>query len=764
MPFVIPVKRTGVSHGVYMSKVMSEYRSIQKSKYFALQRKKTPVLGFGGFFGGKDHSQKDRPEYRIVTRGFGHHVYDVAYSDNLEDIRNNEWKYCIEELNKIMPNFNDLKTLRKWLVAHFTTLAIDLGSTAENRFFDIKEGRTPLSRPIKDLGSSQPLLRSEDPPKLSPLAKTASDEKLGKMSTIDHPPGDDAVVHLDEQPRFSQPRFPDEMDRLGSDEIIQNNEKMIYDRKASADTDLMSIPIAPLALSGDQRRTPKTSTLRASERETLSFRPPPAVSVAKTSIMVPLRGKLAFLLMLTTSMLFAAASRDASSTTFSIIALFIAVISYTATMATSPIEIIFKFDMNELYEMRKANPKFPRDAKRTPAPILNAMKEMKGAKKMIRRYSNRLARVRSDFEGLMQGESDDEEVVYLQLRVLPNPSSNGDVVKMSLDIGGLDVNNESEGKRRKSLISEGDDPDDENPTRIGHRRDNRSTSMADVKRVLSSGRIPAGISTSGRTKRRKWEKIDPSTFKLRCGPNYKRYGNKKPSEGSFYDIVAVDTFKAPKKAIISDIGSKVDLSELIPEDGKGGWIGGLPRIWIVVLQVPAYAPSMLGSVSDGEGFAICFYFRLNEEGIAALEQKQGAAKVMLKFLEQPLNIADHERGPHQWKNMVRLANSENLNLGWVLQRYVTQYNAKPFLSRNCKSYYKGPNHFEVDVDIHRFNYVSRQGMFSFRQYLKQLTLDIGFVVQCEADDEMPEKLLGCVRLKGLDAENDAVRMPTETNI
>eukprot|EP00954_Amorphochlora_amoebiformis_P027989 1389292-Amorphochlora_amoeboformis.AAC.2 len=115
------------------------------------------------------------------------------------------------------------------------------------------EGRTPLSRPIKDLGSSQPLLRSEDPPKLSPLAKTASDEKLGKMSTIDHPPGDDAVVHLDEQPRFSQPRFPDEMDRLGSDEIIQNNEKMIYDRKASADTDLMSIPIAPLALSGDQR-------------------------------------------------------------------------------------------------------------------------------------------------------------------------------------------------------------------------------------------------------------------------------------------------------------------------------------------------------------------------------------------------------------------------------------------------------------------------------------------------------------------------------
>eukprot|EP00954_Amorphochlora_amoebiformis_P027988 1389292-Amorphochlora_amoeboformis.AAC.1 len=101
MPFVIPVKRTGVSHGVYMSKVMSEYRSIQKSKYFALQRKKTPVLGFGGFFGGKDHSQKDRPEYRIVTRGFGHHVYDVAYSDNLEDIRNNEWKYCIEELNKV---------------------------------------------------------------------------------------------------------------------------------------------------------------------------------------------------------------------------------------------------------------------------------------------------------------------------------------------------------------------------------------------------------------------------------------------------------------------------------------------------------------------------------------------------------------------------------------------------------------------------------------------------------------------------------------
>jgi len=259
---------------------------------------------------------------------------------------------------------------------------------------------------------------------------------------------------------------------------------------------------------------------------------------------------------------------------------------------------------------------------------------------------------------------------------------------------------------------------------------------------------------------RKWSPIDPSTFKLRCGPNYRRNGLKKPSNGSFYDIVAVDTFHADSKHELSDIGNKVDLRGLLAE-GEEGWVtGGFPRIWIVVLQIPAYAPSLMGGKDDGDGYAIVFYFKLNSTGLSAIQNREGAARVMRKFLKQPLSIADADRGAHQWKNMVRLQN-EDLNLNWILKSYVLKYNAKPFLSRNCKSYYRGKSHFEVDVDIHRFNYVSRQGMHSFKDYLKSITLDIGFVVQCEADDELPEKLLGCVRIRGMDTEKDAVHLPLD---
>eukprot|EP00466_Bigelowiella_natans_P003460 jgi/Bigna1/133933/aug1.23_g8641 len=302
--------------------------------------------------------------------------------------------------------------------------------------------------------------------------------------------------------------------------------------------------------------------------------------------------------------------------------------------------------------------------------------------------------------------------------------------------------------------------------RIGKRRNMGSLKASgrerrDAKAAASSASLlttPVKLLDESDDEERKWEPIEPSTFKLRCGPDYRRNGFKKPSVGSFYDIAAVDTFRSKEKKYVSNIGNKVDMSELI-QPGEDGWYHGLPRIWVVVLQIPDYAPSVLASVQDGEGVAICFYFKLNKRGEEAAKEGKGCAKVMKKFLREPLTISDADRGPHQWKNMVRLANSDELQIGWVLRGYVQKYNAKPFLSRNCKSYYKGSSHFEVNVDIHRFNYVSRQGMYQFRSLLKQLTLDIGFVVQCDTDDEMPEKLLGCVRLKALDAENDAVSLP-----
>uniref|UniRef100_A0A7S3Z124 Protein ENHANCED DISEASE RESISTANCE 2 C-terminal domain-containing protein n=1 Tax=Lotharella globosa TaxID=91324 RepID=A0A7S3Z124_9EUKA len=787
MPFVIPVKRTGVSHGVYMNKYVSEYRSMTKQKYFALQRKKSPMVSFGGIF--SSNQGQDRPTYRIVTRGFGNHIYDIAYSDDLDDIRNNEWHYCIHELEKIMPKFDDVKTRRKWLVAHFTTLAINLGNTAENRYLPGQEKK------VKDID-----MRAKSEPHLQPTAPngpqsmlTLPDLKL--ESKAGHSKGATPLSAPSDKKRISLSKTLTHQRGVG-DRVLTTSTKRPWAKKVSrhlikeqidsGDDDLMHgykpAPQSHRTLGYQQSSGSRGSIedfihnddkVQSNESKLLHYHR------SNQPLMLRVSGPVAFLLSTAVWLLFIVMARGSSDISFALLTLIIVTINFAITFSRTPVAIYLHVNVQELFMWSK-QAKVPHqeieqhhhhhhhhhhdvygrhedDDHHDELDDIGSRrgsihhKGMLGVKDVDDHHLHDHHDHHIHSANSNTDESDDEEFVEVQINVLADPLENGDVVRLNMSVCGMQVKKDtktSPSRRR------GDSK---------RSSDTRSDSIAGVQRILSGqrGKIPAGISTAMRS-RRKWEKIDPGSYKLRCGPNYKRNGYKKPSEGSYYDIIAVDAFHSNEKKHVSDIGNKVDLADLMKPE-EVGWYKGLPRIWIVVLQIPAYAPSFVGSIQDGEGFAVVFYFKLNKTGLAAIDAGQGSSRVMRQFLDKPLDIADADRGAHQWKNMVRLANSEALQLGWVLQSYVTKYNAKPFLSRNCKSYYRGESYFEVDVDIHRFNYISRQGMYSFKDKLKELTLDIGFVVQCDTDDELPEKLLGCVRLKELDAQNDAVHLPLAKN-
>jgi len=278
----------------------------------------------------------------------------------------------------------------------------------------------------------------------------------------------------------------------------------------------------------------------------------------------------------------------------------------------------------------------------------------------------------------------------------------------------------------------------------------------DKKRVVKPIAVHGKISDVTQTK---LSESDPKRFKLRIGPDYPSNRRKAPSPPALYNLRAVDMITSNHK--ITHIArffdrSKIELNE--EEDAmEGEIINGIPRYFIVTYMLPSYAPSMslFKPVTDGHGFTVIFFFVLSKRGLEASIQKTGAYRVLRRFCARDPDVSDKQRGPNLWKNVVSVANLKDVGLSFYLMKYINGYNAKPWLSRNADMFkFKGKDYYEVDLDIHVYNYLGLNVIYRLKPYLSKLVFDVGFTVQSEKDDEMPETLLGCGRLTHINYEKD----------
>lgn len=276
----------------------------------------------------------------------------------------------------------------------------------------------------------------------------------------------------------------------------------------------------------------------------------------------------------------------------------------------------------------------------------------------------------------------------------------------------------------------------------GHSSSTLLSSKMLIKRPVAGSQVP--FCPADKKMPDSWSQIAASTFKVR-GENYLRDKKKDlaPNHAA-YNPFGVDVYLSQRK--IDHIARFVGLPNVSS-------YGELPPILVVNCQIPLYPAALFQSETDGEGINFVLYFKLSESYSKELPYhcREGIKKLINDEVEKVKGSSVPFR--ERLKILGRVVNVDDLQLSAAERKLMHAYNEKPVLSRPQHEFYLGENYLEIDLDMHRFGYISRKGFGAFLDRLKHCILDFGLTIQGNKPEELPEQILCCVRLNEIDYSN-----------